>query len=323
MIGRGPQALRFVRGRVDPFGRMPDADPDAFLGGRRRCRSPGSARRSRSRRPETDRPGRQVRDGSAAAPRARSAAASRRRPATRPVLARSAPFPGHGPQPLDPRPAIRRGRHQLVVIVAADQLELALRAASGAPLLLPHGPTANAGRDNDARWPLHKATRSSCPEPGAALIIKEDRGPNRSPGGGHRSRWPRTRGTPGGSSRRGRRPPHAQRPARPPCRGLGGLGGPRPGRPGRPGPVPDAGAVRSSGITRGNPAVQGGEEARKRGDVRPPQGMRWQRGEPSGAVRPGDEPRTSAERLTPNVEDATSGERRYRESQAVPLPAFC
>ncbi len=91
---------------------------------------------------------------------------------------------------------------------------------------------------------------------------------------------------------------------------------------------PDAGSYGdldpgSSGITGGNPAVQGGEEAGKLGDVRPPQGMRWQRGEPSGAVRPGYEPRTSAERLTPNVEDATSGERRYRESQAVPLPALC
>lgn len=54
----------------------------------------------------------------------------------------------------------------------------------------------------------------------------------------------------------------------------------------------------------------------------PPQGMRWQRGEPSCAVRHGCDPRTSARLDTLQQMPFPEG-RRYRDSQAVAaLPLY-
>jgi len=68
-----------------------------------------------------------------------------------PGLALCAPAPRRQPEPLDANTTGRRGRRQLVVIAAADELKPALAADPHAALILPHRPAADAARDDRRR----------------------------------------------------------------------------------------------------------------------------------------------------------------------------
>ena len=69
--------------------------------------------------------------------------------------------PDDSPESLDAIAAGRRGRRQLVVIAAADELEPALAAGPLAALLLSYRPAADAARDRQATRRLHGLNISS------------------------------------------------------------------------------------------------------------------------------------------------------------------
>ncbi len=96
-----------------------------------------------------------------------------------PPFARSGRCPGQHlddrRERLNARPASRRGGAQLVVVGAADELELALRAGTLAALIFPDRPTTGASRDRQAAGRLHAAnigsmTCSACSSPTAGAI---------------------------------------------------------------------------------------------------------------------------------------------------------
>jgi hypothetical protein len=66
-------------------------------------------------------------------------------------------------EPLDATTTSRRGRRQLVVVTAADELKPALAAGPRAALILPHRPAADAARDRQATGQLHGVTISPAP----------------------------------------------------------------------------------------------------------------------------------------------------------------
>ena len=66
-------------------------------------------------------------------------------------------------EPLDATTTSRRGRRQLVVVTAADELKPALAAGPRAALILPHRPAADAARDRQATGQLHRVTISPAP----------------------------------------------------------------------------------------------------------------------------------------------------------------
>ncbi len=170
-IDGGPRPLGLVRGRINPVGRTPDAYIDALLWSINApavLASPDDhGLRGRTQLiitvpicgPETSQ---------------RCARRSLK------CLVRDPPFvgdwlsarqlPDNSPEPLDANTTGRRGRRQLVVIAAADELKPALAAGPLAALILPHRPAADATRDRQAMRRLHEVNISSAPASGRLVL---------------------------------------------------------------------------------------------------------------------------------------------------------
>jgi hypothetical protein len=207
-IDGGPRPLGLIPGRIHPVGRTPDANIDARL---RSINAPavlaspddhGLRRRKQLiiaapiSGPETSQ---------------RRTRRSLKRLVRDPPLARAwlcaRQLPDDSPEPLDANTTGRRGRRQLVVIAAADELKPALAAGPRAALILPHRPAADAARDRQATGRLHGITISPAPAAGSWPMPGPARAcparPCRRSGrlanlGGMRRPWPRPGKPPSG-----------------------------------------------------------------------------------------------------------------------------
>ena len=175
-IGGGPRPLRPIQGRVHPVGRAPNADIDALLRSINApaiLAAPHDHRLSTCRQLITPAPGR---GPGVSQHRTRRLL---KRLVRDPQLARAGLCAGQirddSPEPLEANTAGRRGRRQLVVIAAADELEPALATGSLAALLLPHRPAADAARDRQATRRLHGLNISSALAVGAGQCPRSSR----------------------------------------------------------------------------------------------------------------------------------------------------
>ncbi len=163
-VDDGPRPFGLIRVRIHPGGRTPDANIDALL---RSINAPavlaspddhGLRRRKQiiiaatSCGPETSqrRTRRLLQRLIRGPPLARARFCARQLPDDR-------------PESLDAHTTSRRGRRQLVVITAADELKPALAAGPRAALILPHRPAADAARDRQATGQPHGVTISPAP----------------------------------------------------------------------------------------------------------------------------------------------------------------
>ena len=163
----GLRTLELIRVRIHPGGRTPDANIDALL---RSINAPAVLA-------SPDDHGLRGRQQLIIAALSCGPGTSQRR--TRrlpnglvpdPPLARAwlcaRQLPDDSAEPLDANTTGRRGRRQLVVIAAADELKPALAAGPRAALILPHRPAADAARDRQATGRLHGVTISPAPAAG-------------------------------------------------------------------------------------------------------------------------------------------------------------
>jgi hypothetical protein len=154
-ISGGPPAHRLMPGRIHPGGRTPDANPDARLRSIKTAAVLATPDDHGIRRRKRVIP---VRWHGPEAPQRRACGLLERlvrglrlaRPWLRPRQLRN-----HRPEPHDTGTTSSRGPGQLVVIVSADKLKLALRAIICTAMVLPHCPAADAGRDGQAVRLLH------------------------------------------------------------------------------------------------------------------------------------------------------------------------
>ena len=132
--------------------------------GHQRPRSPGIARRSRSPQAKAAHHTAPISGPETSQRRTRR---SLKRLVRDPPLARAwlsaRQLPDDSPEPLDANTTGRRGRRQLVVITAADELKPALAAGPRAALVLPHRSAADAARDRQATGRPHGITISPAP----------------------------------------------------------------------------------------------------------------------------------------------------------------
>ena len=215
-IDGGPRPLGLIRGRINPVGRTPDAHIDALL---RSINAPAvlALPDDHGLRGRT-----QLIITTPICGPEKSQRCARR---LLKCLVRDPPLaldwlstrqlPDNSPEPLDANTTGRRGRRQLVVIAAADELKPALAAGPLAALILPHRPAADAARDRQATGRLHGVNISSalasgrsatgqCPAgpfpPGPAMspapATRRDLGAMRRP-------WPRPGKPPPGDPSRG------------------------------------------------------------------------------------------------------------------------
>ena len=161
-INGGPRPLGLIRVGIHPVGRTPDAHIDALL------RSINAPAVLASPDDHGLRGRRQL--VIIAAPSCRPQTSQRRTRRLPNCLIRGLPLararlcarqlPDDRPEPLEANTTGRRGRRQLVVIAAADELKPALAAGPRAALILPHRPAADAARDRQATGRLHGVTIS-------------------------------------------------------------------------------------------------------------------------------------------------------------------
>ena len=163
-VDGGLRTLGLIRVRIHPVGRTPDANIDALL------RSINAAAVLASPDDHGLRSRKQLIIAAPSCGPQTSQRRTRRLPnrlIRGPPLARvrlcARQLPDDRPEPLDANTTGRRGRRQLVVITAADELKPALAAGPRAALILPHRPAADAARDRQATGQLHGVTISPAP----------------------------------------------------------------------------------------------------------------------------------------------------------------
>src|SRR5690348_5041973 len=149
-------------GRIDPDGRTPDANVDAWLRSIKTTAVPAAPDDHGIRRRQRVIPARSR--GLEAAQRRTCGLLKRLVSDLPPARLGLCPHQlrKYRPQPQDASAACRRSPDQLVVIATADKLSPAFRAIPQAASVLPHCSAADAGRDRQAAGLLHLVTITRC-----------------------------------------------------------------------------------------------------------------------------------------------------------------